>query len=123
MPSAPQLDAVALVGEPGETMAEAQTLGREGGGERLEKIGAVEMIVGRAEGGFRRLPERGALQRAPVVPPALMHGHRAHAGAVQRAAQAPAVQQPRCVRADLDARADLHEGRRLLEHLHVDSRA
>ena len=88
----PQLEAIAAVGEAGEAMAEVQTLEGQGGGQRPEQVCAMEMVVGRAEGGLHRLAERGALQGAAVIPSTLMDGHRTHASSIQRGTQAQAVQ-------------------------------
>ena len=101
-----QLDTVAVIGEAGEAMPEVDAVLRQRARQRKEQVGAMEMVVGRAELGLDGLAERRALQGAAVVPAALMKGRRPHAAPCQGWAEAKQVQQARCVRADLDAGAD-----------------
>src|SRR5947207_15278293 len=100
-------------------MPEVDAVLRQRTRQRGEQLGAMEMVVGRAELYFDRLAELRALQGAAVVPAALMESRRTHAAPCQSWAEAQQVQQAGGVRADLDAGADLRQDRRLLEHLHV----
>ena len=79
------------------------------------------MIVRRAERLFDQLADRRPLKRAAIVPAALMHRPRKDANIVHRYAQAEPMQQPRGVGADLNARANLADPRRLLMDLDVDA--
>jgi hypothetical protein len=72
-----------------------------------------------AEFGLERLGQRRAQERASVVPAALVEGQRPHPGSGQRRGEPEAVQDTRGVRADLDAGANLTEGRRPLVDVDV----
>ena len=74
-----RLDAVAVVGERGEPVADVQALGRERADERAQQVGAVHLVVREAEGLDDGIAQVGAQQRPPVVPAALVPGQRADA--------------------------------------------
>ena len=76
-----RLDAVAVVDEPGEPVADVQALGRQRADERAEQVGAVHLVVREAEGLDDGIAQVGAQQGAPVVPAALVPGQRADAHA------------------------------------------
>ena len=97
-----------------------QPLGRHGGAQKLGKVAAMEVIVGRAEGRLDLRPDRRALQGAAVVPAPLVDGERPHADRIQRRLEAEADQEARGIGADLDAGADLADARRLLVDMDVE---
>ena len=113
-------DALALLLQADQPVAEVQPLGRHGGAQKLGKVAAMEVIVGRAERRLDLRPDRRALQGAAVVPAPLVDGERPHADRIQRRLEAEADQQARGVGADLDAGADLADARRLLVDMDVE---
>ena len=115
-----RLDAVAVVLESDQAVAEVDALGGHRGGQGGEQVGAVHLVMGEAELGLERLGQRGAEERSAVVPAPLVPGERLDAAARERVGEADAVQHPRRVRADLDAGPDLGQGRRLLIDLDVE---
>jgi hypothetical protein len=60
-------------------------------GQKADKIGAVEVVVWRAEGRLDLEPERCALQGASVVPPPLMDCTRSHPDSIHRRFEAGAA--------------------------------
>jgi hypothetical protein len=98
-----------------------QPFGGHGRPQEFRQIAAMEMIVGRAEGRLDLRAERRALQRAAIIPAALVHGERSHADFVHRGLQSQPDQQARGVGADLDAGADLADGGRLLVDMDIET--
>ena len=100
---------------------EMDALGRHGISQQRMQFAAMEDHVRRAELllDVRGKPRLG--QRAAIVPAALMEERRAerHPGAFL--AKAKPDQDARCIRADVDAGADLAEQARLLVHLYVEA--
>ena len=86
-----------------------------------QQVGAMHLVVRRAERGLHGVRERRAQQRAAVLPAALVPRERLHAHARQRVGQAEPVQDARGVGADLDAGADLAERAGLLVDLDVEA--
>ena len=119
----PQLDPVPAVLEAGEAVPDVHPLGGQGAGQRRQQVGAVDLVVREAEGGLERLGERRAQQRAAVVPAALVPGERPDARPRELLGEPEPVQDPRRVRADLDAGADLAQRGRLLVDLDVEAGA
>jgi hypothetical protein len=104
-----------------EQVADVQALGRQRAGERGQQVGAVHLVVREAEGLDDGIAQVGAQQRAPVVPSALVPGQRADAHPGQVVGQPQAVQDARRVGADLDAGADLADGRSALVDVDVEA--
>jgi len=71
------------------------------------QIGAVKGVIGRAEFLLDHSAERRTHQEAPVVPAPLIEGGGLHAAGTEALGKPEPVQQPRRVRADVDAGADM----------------
>ena len=67
-------DPLALRLQADQPVADMQPFGGHGSAQKLGKVAAMEVIVGRAECRFDLGPERRALQGAAVVPAPLMDG-------------------------------------------------
>ena len=81
----------------------------------------MHLVVREAERGFEWFRQRRSQQGPAVVPATLVPRQGPHAHALQHAGQPKRVQHTRRVRTDLDAGADLAQGRRLLVDLDVDT--
>src|SRR5262245_55708974 len=117
----PGLDAVALVGEADEPVTEVDARRREARGDDREQVRAVNGQVRRAVELFAERVERRPLQRAAVLPAALVSTDRPHGLAVERVAEAEPIENPRGVRPHVDATADLGELGGLLVDLDVEA--
>jgi hypothetical protein len=104
-----ELHAVADVREAGQAVAQVQPLSGERARQRGQQIGAVHLVVGKAEGVLHQTAQGGAQERAAVVPAALVPGLRGDARPREIPRQPESVQDPRGVRADLDAGAHLRQ--------------
>src|SRR5579862_3235763 len=83
----------------------------------------MEMIVRRAKVALAFIGQRLIYNNAAVVPAAHHHRTRAHAEVMQRILEAEAVENPRCVRTDLDACANLAQFSGLLKNLDLEAGA
>ena len=83
----------------------------------------MHLVMREAERVDDRIAERRAQQRPPVVPAALVPGQRAYTHPRQLVGETESMQDARGVGADLDAGADLADGRGLLVDVDVESRA
>src|SRR5712691_10300325 len=109
----PGLDAVALVGEADEAVAEMDVLHREARGDDREQVGAVNRQMRRAVELLAAWVERRPLQRAAILPAPLEGADRPYRLAVERAAETEPIEDPHRVRPHVDAAADLGQLRRL----------
>src|SRR5947208_10843311 len=117
----PGLDAVILVGEADQAVAQMHALGRKGRRDDCEQVGAVN---GEMRSAVQLLAPRvqwRALERAAVLPAPLMRADRPDGVAVERLAEAEPVEDPHRVRAHVDAAADLGPYRRLLVDIDVEA--
>jgi len=117
----PTLDAVALVVQPDQAVAEVNAFGREARRDDREQVGAVNSQMGRAVEFLAPRIERRALQRAAVMPAPLMCAERPHCLAVEPLAEAESIQDAYRVRRHIDTAADLGELGRLLIDLDVEA--
>src|SRR5262245_16730498 len=108
--------------QPRELVTDMQTFLRQRVGQKVGKIGAVEVVIRRAEGCFDLRPQRYALQAASIVPAPLMDLARTHTDRIHRRLETQPLQQPRRVGTDLDASADPGDARRLLVDMAVEPR-
>ncbi len=115
-----RLDAIAVVDQAAEEMPDVQALGRQRADESAQQIGAVCLVVRKAEGIDDRVAEVRPQQRAPVVLAALVPGERPHAHPRQLVGQPQTMQDPRRVGADLDLRTGLADRRCALVDVHVE---
>ena len=104
----------------GAAVRQMHALGRHRREERVQ-VAAMEDVMRRAELLRDGVAERRLGQRAAVVPAALVEVRRAVRDLGAFLAEAEPDQDPRCVRPDIDARADLREQARLLVDLHVEA--
>ena len=114
-------DAVAVVDEGGEAVADVQALLRECAHQGGEQVGAVGLVVGEPERVDDGVSQRRVQERPAVVPAALMPRQRPHTHVGECVGQSQPVQDPRRVGADLDTGADLAELPRLLVDLDVEA--
>src|SRR6266436_1813843 len=98
-----------------------QPFAGHGGAQKLGEVAAMEVIVGRAEGGLNLGPDWCTLQSAAVVPALLVNGGWQHADLIESRLQPQPDQEARGVGTDLDTRADLADARRLLVDVDVES--
>src|SRR5439155_1332108 len=117
----PGLDAVTLVGEADQAVAQMHALGRKGRRDDREQVGAVN---GEMRSAVQLLAPRvqwRALERTAVLPAPLMRADRPDGVAVERLAEAEPVEDPHRVRSHVDAAADLGQYRRLLVDIDVEA--
>jgi hypothetical protein len=79
------------------------------------------MVMRRAIELFAQWVERRPLQRAPVLPAALVGPDRAHALSVEPRGEAELAQDARCIRRHVDAAADLGKLGRLLVDVDIET--
>ena len=89
--------------------------------QNVEQVGAVGVVVGRAELCLRACAERRVVEAVAIIPGAVVASLRIHAGARERLAEPERAQDAGGVGADLDAGANLAERFGLLEELGVDA--
>src|SRR5580704_1909187 len=118
-----RFDVVAVIRHVSEAVRNVYPLRRDGARQRAMEIAPMKRIIWSAESALDRLPERGAEQKAAVVPTPLVESQRFDAGPLERVGNPEPMQNARSVRADIDAGPDLAEDAGLLEDLHVESRA
>src|SRR5580704_968630 len=116
-------DAVAVLGQPDASMVEMKHAGGKRGAQKVEQIGPMEVIVGRAEVAFTRVGQRLSRELAPVVPSAKDDGVRPHSEAAHRLLESEPAQNSRRVGAYLNAGADLAQFRGLLKYVDVEAGA
>ena len=114
-------DAVGILIEALDARAEVEAFLAEAAEQHVEQVGAVRGVVRRAEMRLRPLAERRVVEAVAGVPGAIVAPFRIVRDARQRIAEAERPQDARRVAADLEAGADLAEGRRLLEQLGRDA--
>jgi hypothetical protein len=100
-------DAVAVLGQSDASMVEMKHAGGKRGAEKVEQVGAMEVIVGRAEVAFTRVGQRLSCELAPVVPSAEDDRVRPHSEAAHRLLESESTQDSRRVGAYLNAGPDL----------------
>src|SRR4051812_22107253 len=81
----------------------------------------MDLQMREAEGLLDGVAERGALERAPVVPAPLVPGERPDTDPLELPGEPDPVQDARRVRRDLNPGADLAQPARLLEDVHVET--
>ncbi len=114
-------DMVAAVMKAAQAMTEVKPLRRQRLRQHREEIGAVEMVIGGAEGRLE-LGERRVLKHASVVPAPLMDAPRAHRDHGERRRETEPMQKPRGIGSDLNASAHCRQGACLLEDLRIETR-
>ena len=114
-------DAVRVLIEALDARAEAEAFLAEAAEQDVEQVGAVRGVVRRAEMRLRPLAERRVVEAIAGVPGAIVAAFRTVDDARQRIAEPERPQDARRVAADLEAGADLGEGRRLLEQFGLDA--
>src|SRR5579862_1865041 len=92
-------------------------------GKKVDQIGAMEVVVGRAEVTLARVGERLPRELASVVPSADDNRAGTHAHAAHRILEAEAIEDSRRVGTYLDARADLAQFGSLFEHKNIQTGA
>jgi hypothetical protein len=93
----------------------------EGINQNVEQVGAVNLVVRRAEMHLRLFAERGPEDALASVPGTVVPPLRVDGDARQRSAQTQRAEYPRRVCTKLDAGADLPKCFRLLEQKGVDA--
>src|ERR1700733_12733906 len=94
-------------------------VGGKGSAQEVEQIGAMEVIVGRAEVAFTRVGQPLSRELAPVVPSAEDDRMRPHSEAAHRFLESEPAQNSRRVGAYLNASPNLAQVRSLLKYLNV----
>ena len=89
--------------------------------QNVEQVGAVGVIVGRAELRLRARAERRVVEAVAIIPGAVVACFRIHTDARQRLAEPERAQDAGGVGTELDAGANLTECFGLLEELGVDA--
>src|SRR5262245_46863795 len=107
--------------EPVDMRIQAEAGLAEAAEEDVEQVGAVRMVVGRAEMRLRPRAERGVVEALAHVPGAVIPSFRIDSDTRERLAETERAQNPGRIGAELDAGADLPEGLRLLEQLGLDA--
>ena len=100
---------------------EPKTLVGDAAKQDVEQVGAVGVVIGRAELCLRARAERGIIETVAIIPCAVVARFRIDADARQRLAEAERAQDAGGVGADLDAGANLSERFGLLEQFGVDA--
>jgi hypothetical protein len=83
----------------------------------------MKVVVGRAEVLFAHVGQALASEQAAVVPPMDLNRERPDRNSVKRVGEAQPIQDTGSIGANLDARADLAQLGRLLEHRNFKSRS
>ena len=74
-----RFDMVSALHEPHQPVPYVQPFGRKRGNERRQQVSAMRLVVGKPESLDNHVAERGAEQRAPVIPAPLVERERPHA--------------------------------------------
>ena len=119
----PRLDAVAVICQADKSVSDVQAFRGQGACQGEQQVGAMALVVGKAEGVLDRLAERRAQQCPAVLPTTLMNGFRPNGGPRQRVGEAEAVQNACGIGADLNAGSRFGQRMRLLVHVRVETRA
>ena len=115
------LDAISVIAQSRQAMADVHALVRDRRGERVQQVGAVHLVVREAECGFERRGQGRAQQRPAIVPAALVPGHRSHARQREVLGESEAMQDAGGVRTDLHAGPDFAQRGGLLEDVDVEA--
>jgi hypothetical protein len=114
-------DAVAVLSQSEASMVEMKHAGGNRSAKQIKQVGAMEVLVGRAEVAFTRGGQRLSRKLAPVVPSAEDDGVRPHSEAAHRLLESEPTQDSRRVGAYLNACPDLAQFGGLLEYLDVEA--
>src|ERR1051326_8922817 len=105
-----RLNPIAPIDELCESLAEVDALGRQQACQGTMQPGGVKRVVGRPKFLRDHCAERRPHEEAPVAPTPLVKGAGFDAASAEPLGKAEAVQQPRRIRADVDAGAERTEG-------------
>jgi hypothetical protein len=117
------LNPVPVLGHSDASMIEMKHAVRQGRGEKVEKLGAMEVIIGSTEITLACLGQRLSSELAPVVPAAEDYSLRSHSEAAHRFLESEPLHDSRRVGAYLDTGANLAQFGGLFEHLNLEARA